>query len=558
MTAAASPASSPLAPGYRLDRYELLCPIAEGGMASVWVARQLGKHGFEKLVAIKTILPRFAGDVRFQKMFLDEARIAARLEHLNVAHILDLGEENDILYLAMEYVDGDALSRLHRACQRSGVQIPTGVVLRVLADTCAGLHEAHDLKDGTGKPLEIVHRDVSPHNVLISTRGIAKLIDFGIAKARSRVGAETQAGVLKGKIQYMAPEQALGRPVDRRADVWAVGAVLYQLLAGKPPYEADNQLETLHLLGSGRPPLPLPPAVHPAVGRLVRRALAHARENRYGTAAELGDAIEDAMVQAGVPTTPADVAAFSARHMRERAQRRRQVIDLALAMAAERQRAGAPEEPTSEEISLTGATLAPSRPRPILPLPSGDADPRHDALTRRDAPVSRSRALGAAVRLTMRRSTPSAARSYATLASAALQASLPVLTTRARSRHGAVAAVALVATVAGAAATGLSWAVSRSKAPAAARTPPAATRPVTEDAALRPAATGAATLEAPPDPSGERSPATGTPGSWSSPWRAAAPSAISRTPSLRSPSPAVAAQARSTTARPTPTVDDGF
>jgi eukaryotic-like serine/threonine-protein kinase len=185
--------ASPLAPGYKLDRYELLCPIAEGGMASVWVARQRGKHGFEKLVAIKTILPKFASDVRFQEMFLDEARIASRIEHANVAQIFDLGEENEILYLAMEYVEGDALSKLNRACQRKGMKIPTGVLLRVLSDTCAGLHEAHEMKDPSGRALEIVHRDVSPHNILVSTKGTAKLIDFGIATARSRAGAETSS-----------------------------------------------------------------------------------------------------------------------------------------------------------------------------------------------------------------------------------------------------------------------------------------------------------------------------------------------------------------------------
>src|SRR3984957_2773548 len=270
--------ASPIAPGYKLDRYELLCPIAEGGMASVWVARKRGKHGFEKLVAIKTILPKYAQDPRFQGMFLDEARIASRIEHLNVAQIFDLGEEHDTLYLAMEYVDGEALSKLNRACMRKNMKIPTGVLMRVLADTCSGLHEAHELKDD-GKLLEIVHRDVSPHNILVSSRGIAKLIDFGIAKARSRVGNDTNSGVLKGKIQYMAPEQALGRPVDRRADVWAIGAILYHLLSGRPAYEGDNQLATLHLLGSGRPPVPLPDSVHPSIRAVVRTALAHAPEN---------------------------------------------------------------------------------------------------------------------------------------------------------------------------------------------------------------------------------------------------------------------------------------
>ena len=141
-------------------------------MASVWLARQHGKHGFEKLVAVKTILPLYAQDLRFQQMFLDEARIASRIEHANVAQIFDLGEENEILYLAMEYVEGDALSKLNRACQRKGLKIPTGVLLRVLSDTCAGLHEAHEMRDPSGRPLEIVHRDVSPHNILLSTKGI--------------------------------------------------------------------------------------------------------------------------------------------------------------------------------------------------------------------------------------------------------------------------------------------------------------------------------------------------------------------------------------------------
>ncbi|MGH7295193.1 MAG: serine/threonine-protein kinase, partial [Polyangiaceae bacterium] len=325
--------SSPLAPGYRLDRYELLGPLAEGGMASVWIARQRGKHGFEKLVALKTILPQYASDLRFQQMFLDEARIASRIEHFNVARILDLGEEHDVLYLAMEYVDGDSLSKLRRAWQKANVPPPTGVILRILADTCSGLHEAHEMRGDDGKPLEIVHRDVSPHNILVSVKGVAKVIDFGIAKARDRLAGETNAGVLKGKIQYMAPEQALGRRVDRRADLWAIGATLYHLLTGKPPYEADNTLGTLHLLTSGRPPLPLPPTVHPAIAGVVRRALTTPADKRYRDAAEMRDAIEAAMIQAQVSATPVDVAAFMNEHLSARTVKRRQVIDIALATA---------------------------------------------------------------------------------------------------------------------------------------------------------------------------------------------------------------------------------
>jgi serine/threonine-protein kinase len=307
-------------------------------MASVWVARQSGKHGFEKLVAIKTILPKFASDVRFQEMFLDEARIASRIEHVNVAQIFDLGEEHDILYLAMEYVDGDSLSKLNRAVQRRGVKIPTGVILRVLADACAGLHEAHELHDQQGHALEIVHRDVSPHNILVSSKGISKVIDFGIAKARSRMGSDTNSGVLKGKIAYMAPEQALGGQVDRRADVWAIGAILYHLLAGKPPYEGENQLATLHMLGSGRPPKPLPSSVHPAIQAIVRRALTHDPDGRAATAADMRDAIERAMASANVHSTAADVAAFATDHLADRNEKRRATVEAALAAAAERKR----------------------------------------------------------------------------------------------------------------------------------------------------------------------------------------------------------------------------
>ncbi|HEX4516290.1 MAG TPA: serine/threonine-protein kinase, partial [Polyangiaceae bacterium] len=165
-----------LEPGHRLDRYELLCPIAQGGMASVWLARQHGKHGFEKLVAVKTILPLYAQDLRFQQMFLDEARIASGIEHANVAQILDLGEEKDVLYIAMEWVDGDSLSKLFRAAEKVSHRLPVNIVCRIVSDACAGLHAAHELHDKSGDLLNVVHRDVSPQNILVSTKGQAKLI----------------------------------------------------------------------------------------------------------------------------------------------------------------------------------------------------------------------------------------------------------------------------------------------------------------------------------------------------------------------------------------------
>lgn len=327
-------------------------------MASVWVARLVGKHGFEKLVAIKTILPQFAADSRFQRMFLDEARIASHIEHTNVTQILDLGEQHDILYLVMEFVDGDSLSRLFHAVRKSGVGLPPKMALRILADTCGGLHAAHELRGPDGTLLELVHRDVSPQNILLSPLGVAKLIDFGIAKARGRLGEETNAGLLKGKIRYMAPEQATGGRVDRRSDIFAIGAILYHLLSGNAPFDGENQLAILHRLTSRQPPLPLPSTVHPAVAAIARKALAHSPDARHATAAEMQIELEAAMVEAKLTCTTAEVARFIHEQLADRAHKRKASIDLALSAAAERQRVQQLLRPLPDQ-SLTGvSTLA--------------------------------------------------------------------------------------------------------------------------------------------------------------------------------------------------------
>ncbi len=303
----------------------------------MWLARQHGKHGFEKLVAVKTILPLYANDLRFQKMFLDEARIASGIEHANVAQILDLGEEDDVLYIAMEWVDGDSLSKLFRAAEKAGEQLPVGIVCRIMSDTCAGLHAAHELRDKSGELLNVVHRDVSPQNVLVSTKGQVKLIDFGIAKPRDRVAGDTSTGLLKGKILYMAPEQALGKPDDRRADVWAIGAVMYHLLAGVPPFEGSNQLATLHLLTQeGSDPPPLPAHVPPQVAEVVRRALVKDATRRVATAEDLQRMIELAMSASGHTAVQADVASFVSKQLADRVEARRKAMALALEAAKQR------------------------------------------------------------------------------------------------------------------------------------------------------------------------------------------------------------------------------
>ncbi|MBI2391243.1 MAG: serine/threonine protein kinase [Deltaproteobacteria bacterium] len=332
-----NPPPASLVPGYRLDRYELLCPIAAGGMASVWVARVQGKHGFEKLVAIKTILSSLAADEKFREMFLDEARIASAIDHPNVARILDLGDERGVLFLAMEWIDGDSLTVLHRAAVKRGERVPMAIALRIAADVAAGLQAAHELADRSGALRGVVHRDVSPHNVLLA-KGMAKVIDFGIAKARDRAAAPTATGEIKGKVHYMAPEQALGAEIDRRVDVWAIGAILYELVAGRAPFEGPSQIASLTLLCGEAAAPPLGADVPRPVAELIAHALKKDRNKRFATCLELQRAIEHAAVECGLVATAGDVDAYATELLAARVEKRRQTVELALKAAAEREK----------------------------------------------------------------------------------------------------------------------------------------------------------------------------------------------------------------------------
>ncbi len=295
-------------------------------MAEVWLAQ----HGerVRKLVAVKTILPRYATDLRFQQMFLDEARIAAGIEHPNVAQIFDVGEHGDLLYLVMEWVDGESLSKLLRA----HVRLPPGIAARICADACAGLHAAHELTDKDGRLLNVIHRDVSPQNILISVKGSVKLIDFGIAKPRDR--AQRENSNVKGKILYMAPEQAVGALIDRRADVWAIGAILYHALGGSPAYGADSQLATLQLLTDPSMQFkPLPSDVPEPLRAVVGLVLVRDPSQRISTAKDLGAAIERAMRTAKIQTSSRDVAKYVALHLIQHNDARSKAVELALQAA---------------------------------------------------------------------------------------------------------------------------------------------------------------------------------------------------------------------------------
>ncbi len=369
-----------LEPGFRLGSYELLGVIARGGMATVWLARLRMKGGLHTLVSVKTILPELRMDPQFQRMFQDEARIACSIDHPNVARLLDVGEEQGRSYIVMEYVAGESLARLHRTLARSDRLLPLGAALRVAADLSSGLHAAHELRDAAGQLLHVVHRDVSPQNVLVSDSGFVKLIDFGVAKARGRLALDTTAGTAKGKARYMAPEQAVGTGVDRRADIWAVGAVLYELLCGRTPIDGPDDMHVFRaLLGPDRVP-PLPREVPEPVRDIVHRALSRAPADRFPSGAALRDAIEDAMHGLGLRSSPAELEGVMAAELPDRIAERRAFVQRALleadvreARTSEHARQLASEAPGSVRGESRATEQSRSSPRssPPLDLPSG-------------------------------------------------------------------------------------------------------------------------------------------------------------------------------------------
>ncbi|HZX42028.1 MAG TPA: serine/threonine-protein kinase, partial [Myxococcaceae bacterium] len=224
----------------RLGKYQLLRKLATGGMAEVFLAKTDGPMGFEKLLVIKRILPHLAEDPQFVEMFLAEAKLAARLNHPNLVQLFDFGEAEGSYFIAMEYIDGATLRLLLARSRdlRSPMSLALGA--RIVSLAAEGLAYAHDFRDQvTDEPLHLVHRDVSPDNILIGRSGAVKLVDFGIAKARGQ-NHHTQAGTVKGKVAYMAPEQLRGEPLDRRVDLYALGVVLYELCTGRMPFEASS------------------------------------------------------------------------------------------------------------------------------------------------------------------------------------------------------------------------------------------------------------------------------------------------------------------------------
>ena len=293
----------------RLGRYELIGHLATGGMAEIHLARLAGEAGFEKTVVVKRLLPELVASKAYVAMFLDEGKLVARLDHPNVCEVHELGRDGAEYFLVMPYLDGvpahDVIARPRDPDRIAQLRVAAGIVVQA----SAGLHHAHELKDADGKLLGLVHRDVSPSNLFITTSGVVKVLDFGIAKVHG--GAETEAGTIKGKTQYMAPEQLLGEAVDRRCDVFALGIVLFELATHSRLFKrASDYLAARAILEE---PIPradsIDPAVPAALADVIAKALERAKDKRYADARELGKALEIAMAPHGGVASPELIAA---------------------------------------------------------------------------------------------------------------------------------------------------------------------------------------------------------------------------------------------------------
>jgi serine/threonine-protein kinase len=329
-------------------------------MASIHFGRLLGPAGFSRSVAIKRLHPHLAEDPEFVAMFRDEARIAARIHHPNVVQTLDVESSEGELFVVLDYVHGESLSRLLQHAQRAGAPATPAILGAILFGVLEGLHAAHEARDAAGEPLDLVHRDVSPHNVLVGTDGIARVLDFGVAKARGRAQT-TRGGQLKGKLSYMAPEQLRGS-VTRRTDVFAASVVLWEALAGRRLFEGDDDGEVIHRLL--HEPIPSPrtyaPRVPPELEAVVMRGLAREPADRFATAREMALALDSL----GPRATPIEVGAFVERIggaiLAERAVRVAQIErECADALAPARE-SDVPDPPAARApaVSLTGTTAA--------------------------------------------------------------------------------------------------------------------------------------------------------------------------------------------------------
>jgi len=277
--------AGPTIKGTRFGKYTLINRIAVGGMAEIFLARQEGLEGFEKTICIKRIRPHLSSQVSFVRMFLNEAKLAAQLNHPNIVQIYDLGRIGESYFIAMEYISGRDTSRVIPKAEKAGIPFPLVYAVKIVSSVCEGLYFAHNRTDAYGKALNIVHRDITPENVMVSFNGTVKILDFGIAKATSQI-EQTRAGEIKGKLSYMSPEQCMGKPLDHRSDIFSLGVVAYEWITGYKLFTGENEMAILKAIIDGKiyPPSYFKEDVPEAVERILMKALEKDREKRYQSA----------------------------------------------------------------------------------------------------------------------------------------------------------------------------------------------------------------------------------------------------------------------------------
>jgi serine/threonine protein kinase len=312
--------------GVRLGDYHLLKKIAQGGMGTIFLAKRLGVGGFEKTFVIKCMLDSLADDQEVQAMFIDEARLAARLAHPNIAQIYDFGVIDGTYYIAMEHIPGEDLRAIITRLRERNVKIPVPIALRIMLDLCSGLEYAHSYTEA-GKPMGIIHRDISPANIMVSYHGTVKLLDFGIAKATSRISA-TRSGGLKGKLGFLSPEQISDAPIDARADVFCLGITFYLLVANRHPWRRDTEVATMHAIVHDELPDPRDFREHlpDEVVAIMKKALERDRDQRFRSAAEMGAALQLALTKVAPGVGSNDVASFMVALFGEEAMQERSNI----------------------------------------------------------------------------------------------------------------------------------------------------------------------------------------------------------------------------------------
>jgi serine/threonine protein kinase len=308
----------------RLGRYEILGSLARGGMAELYVARLAGIEGFAKRVVVKRVLPGLARDREFVDMFLEEARLAATLDHQNIVQVHDIGQDRDGHFFAMELLHGNDVAHILRAMSGRSAPLPLGIALEVARGACAGLHYAHERTGPTGAPLALVHRDVSPQNLFVTFDGAVKLLDFGIAKAAQRIADHaTRSGTLRGKLPYMSPEQCRGEVLDRRSDIFSLSVVLWEMTVGARLYggAGEGDFDILKAIVDGDAPAPTGrrPDYPPELERIVLRGLRRDRAARYQTADELAADLEAFTRARSLWVSPRELAAFMAETFPEKA-----------------------------------------------------------------------------------------------------------------------------------------------------------------------------------------------------------------------------------------------